>query len=62
MIFLVVILIFFVQGMMPQVKIYWSPTWTAWQAGCRRTDSGHPFWRSENNHIHHILGHDFDQI
>ena len=62
MIFFADVLIFFVQGIMPRVKIYRPRTWTAWQAGCQRTASGHPFWRSENNHFHHILGHDFDQI
>ena len=62
MIFFADVLIFFVQGVMPWVKIYRPWTWTAWRAGCRRTASGHHFWWLENTHIHHIPGHDFNQI
>ena len=47
---------------MPRVKIYRPRTWMAWRTGCWRTASRHPYWRLENDLIHHIPGHDFDQI
>ena len=49
---------FFVQGMMPGLR---STGLGPGRHG-KRAVGRHPFWRSENNHINHILGHDFDQI
>ena len=40
---------FFVQGMMPGVKIYWPQTCTTWWRRCWRDDNGDPFWQTENN-------------